>query len=248
MLTQRTKLIVKIAAVVAGIVVMVYSEVATRHSLEESRRVLATAIQDLTVALGKDSQRPPVGVPVKSANSTDPVQIVLAADFPQFTGTLDRMLHERGDFLDGCSKRLLWIGETSIQDAGESLVLSSKVRYEQWICSWLGDARLFWDTRVVQWRISVNSAPLDELRLVAEVANVKGLNNTLEDIFGLRFRKEIDIPFPADCGNCECSQVADLINATLESTRFLQTGDGAVRVEATFSISGDLTNLLKCRQ
>ncbi|MDE0101647.1 MAG: hypothetical protein OXN89_04650 [Bryobacterales bacterium] len=202
----------------------------------------------MTATVGTGFQRRTVTIPQGAVNSPDPFKIPLAADFPQFTDTLDRKLRGQGNLLDGCSGRLLWIGETSIRDGGESLALSSKLRYEQWLCTGIGDTRLLRDTRVVQWRISVEPAPLDELRLVALVENVEGLNNQLEEALGLRVREEVDIPFPSDCGRCECSEVADMLDATLESTRFRSTDDGGVRVEAIFSGTGDLTDVLGCLQ
>lgn len=81
------------------------------------------------------------------------------------TGTIDNYLSGRGDFIDGCSKRLFWAGSTSIRGTGEILKLSSRARYEQWKCiRILGKevkTRLFRDTKTVHWELSFDREAYD---------------------------------------------------------------------------------------
>ena len=111
---------------------------------------------------------------------------------PSFTQTLDRVLGSQGNF-GGCSSRLYWAGSTSIGQYGTSLVLSSRVRYEQWVCGipLLGDRYIFQDTKTVDWRLFVDPARLDNLRISAQVENVQNLQNDLERALGLRVREDI---------------------------------------------------------
>ena len=171
----------------------------------------------------------------------------LTASFPAFTNTLDRMLREQGNF-GSCSQRLCWAGQSSIRRYGASLAMSSRVRYEQWVCGFLGDHRIFRDTKTVDWRISVEPAPLDRLQLIAQVDNINSLQNDLELLLGLRVREVIKIPLPAYCGSCECAEIVDILGTAVESTRFSRASAGNVRVDVTFSLASDLSDALGCLQ
>ena len=188
------------------------------------------------------------GLRIQSANDDSSTLLVqLTANFPGFTGTLDRMLRQQGNF-GSCPSRLYWSGGSSIQRDGASLALSSRVRYEQWVCSsWFGRTRLFRDTKTVDWRIFVEPAPLDELLIVAEVDNVRNLQDDLEDLLGLRVREQIKIPLPAYCGSCECAEIVNILGPAVEAARFSGNG-GDLRAEVTFSVASDLTDALACLQ
>ena len=180
--------------------------------------------------------------------SDDPSTLLvrLTARFPLFTETLDRVLGEEGNF-GSCSRRLYWAGSTSIDQYGASLKLSSRIRYEQWVCGvpFVGDQRIFRDTKTVDWRLFVEPDRLDNLQISAQVENVRNLQNDLERALGLRVRENIRIPLPAYCGRCECSQVTTALRPTVEAARFSQEG-GDVRVTVTFSVASDLTDALAC--
>ncbi len=156
----------------------------------------------------------------------------LVATFPSFAQVLDRTLQARGNLLDRCSRRLFWIGGTSIRDAGSSLGLSSSVRYEQWLCTRFGDTRLGRVTGFVEWRLSVEPGQRD-LTISGHVENIRGLQNDLEGLLGLRVRESVSIPLP-------CTQAYPAV----ENIRF--SVDDAVRIAVTFSVNGDLLNALEC--
>ena len=188
------------------------------------------------------------GLSLQSAKDDSSTLLVqLTASFPAFTGTLDRILRNEGN-LNSCSQRIYWAGRSSIRRDGASLALSSRVRYEQWICGFWGNHRIFRDTKTVHWSISVKPARLDKLLIVAEVNNVKSLGDDLERLFGLRVREKIKIPLPAYCGSCECAEVVNLLSAEAKETRFSTTGNGDVRMDVLFSVASDLTGALGCLQ
>ena len=182
---------------------------------------------------------------VPSDGDSSKLAVHLTAVLPAFTETLDRVLTGRGNFLDRCSRRLLWVGRTSIRNHGVSLALSSRVRYEQWVCGFI-KTRLLRDTKTVQWRLFVEPAPLQDLRISGQVENVVSLQNDLERALGLRVRQDIAIPLPASCGPCECAQITDALHPAFEAARFSDAGNGAVRIAVTFSVSNDLTGALQC--
>ena len=174
----------------------------------------------------------------------------LTASFPSFTQTLDRELRKRGNF-GGCSSRLYWAGSTSIRQHGASLKLSSRVRYEQyeqWVCGIpiIGDERIFRDTKTVHWRVFVEPARLDNLRISAQVENVTNLQNDLERALGLRIREDLRIPLPAYCGKCQCSQIINSLRPVVEAAQFSRADGGKVRLTVTFSVANDLTAALSC--
>ena len=188
------------------------------------------------------------GLRLQSAKDDSSTLLVqLTATFPGFTATLDRILRKQGNF-NSCSQRIYWAGGSSIRRYGASLALSSRVRYEQWICGFLGNHRIFRDTKTVHWSISVKPAPLDKLLIVAEVNNIKSLGDDLERLFGLRIQEQIKIPLPAYCGSCECAEIVKLLSAEAKDTRFSTTGNGDVRMDVNFSVASDLTGALGCLQ
>ena len=138
------------------------------------------------------------------------------------------------------------MGGTSIRHYGASLGLSSRVRYEQWVCGFLGDHRIFRDTRTIEWRLFVEPNRLDKLRISAQVDNVRNLQNDLEQLLNLRVREDIAIPLPIDCGGCPCDQVISDLQPAVDDFRFEDAGDGAVRVTVAFSIASDLSDVLGC--
>ena len=180
--------------------------------------------------------------------SGDPstLTVVLEARLVSPAETIDGVLSSRGNMRGGCSSRLYWVGGTSIRHYGAALGLSSRVRYEQWVCGFLGDHRIFRDTRTIEWRLFVEPNRLDKLRISAQVENVRNLQNDLEQLLNLRVREDIAIPLPIDCGGCPCDQVVSDLRPAVDDFRFEDAGDGAVRVTVAFSIASDLSDVLGC--
>lgn len=178
--------------------------------------------------------------------SASTLTVLLEARIVSPAETIDRVLSGRGNMRGGCSSRLYWVGGTSVRHYGAALGLSSRVRYEQWVCGFLGDHRIFRDTRTVEWRLFVEPNRLDDLRISAQVENVRNLQNDLEQLLNLRVREDIAIPLPIDCGGCACDQVIGALEPVVDDFRFEDTGDGAVRVTAAFSIASRLGHVLGC--
>ena len=180
-------------------------------------------------------------------NDASTLVVRLTANFPSFTHALDHILVTRGN-LGSCSKRLYWVGNTSIREDGASLALSSRLRYEQWACGLpiIGDKRIFRDTKTVDWRVFVVPALLDNLRVTAQVENVRNLQNDLEERLDLRVREEISIPLPAYCGVCECSEIMDALRPTVEAAQFSHVEDDMMRLTISFSMASDLSRALDC--
>ena len=177
----------------------------------------------------------------------DPSTVLLRVEarLTAFADVLDQVLGARGN-IGSCSRRLYWVGETSVRGYGDALSLSSRVRYEQWICGFLGDHRILRDTKTVEWRLFVEADRLDSIRISAQVENVRNFNNALERRLGLRVREDIAIPLPTDCGTCNCDQITEALQPALEEVRFESAGEGDVRVVVTFSAANDLTDILRC--
>ena len=275
---QNIRLIVEIVGAAAAVVTLIWTIITTHketqnaiESLQEDLAVVQDmvvhdmVVHDMTVsastvqpehvpsALKIEFEGQAIGaidgLSVQAAND-DPSSLLvqLTASFPAFTNTLDRILRKQRNF-GSCPSRLYWSGGSSMRGDGASLALSSRVRYEQWVCSsFWGKTRIFRDTKTVDWRILLEPAPLDELLLVAVVDNVRSLQDDLERLLGLRVREEIKIPLPAYCGSCKCAEIVDILDPAVESTKFSPIGDGGVRLEVTFSVASHLTGALGCLQ
>ena len=112
--------------------------------------------------------------------------VVVKASFADFAADLDRFLEGKGIFQNRCSRRIYWVGDSAVIGAGSALHLSSRVRYEQWACSSLGDARLLRETRSVRWSVSVPRAPLDRIAVTAALDDIVDFPDAAERMFGLR--------------------------------------------------------------
>lgn len=169
-----------------------------------------------------------------AAGNTARMNVVVKANFADFAADLDRYLADKGYFQSRCSRRIYWVGDTAVLDAGAALQLSSQVRYEQWACSSLGDARLLQETREVHWRVDVPRAPIDRVVVAAALEDIVDFPDTVERMFGLRVREEIPIPLPAMCGKCECAEVIELLQPVFEAVAF-SSRDGGLEITATLS-------------
>ena len=164
----------------------------------------------------------------------DRMNVVVKASFPDFAADVDRYLQGRGLFRNRCSRRIYWVGDTAVLEAGSVLRLSSRVRYEQWACSSLGNARLLSETRSVHWSVSVARAPIGEVAITATLDDIVDFPDGVERTFGLRVREEIPIPIPPTCGRCDCSEVLEQLQPAFEAIAFFDRGD---RMEVTATVS-----------
>ena len=180
------------------------------------------------------------------SGSPSTLTVVLEARIASPAETIDRVLSGRGNMLGGCSSRLYWVGGTTVRHYGAALGLSSRVRYEQWVCGFLGDHRIFRGTRTVDWRLFVEPGRLHDLRISAQVENVRNLQNDLEQLLNLRVREDVAIPLPAHCGGCDCDEVVGALEPAVDDFRFEDAGDGAVRVTVGFSMASDLDDVMAC--
>jgi len=160
---------------------------------------------------------------------------------------LDRVL--TGRLNEACEHRLYWVGATDVRALDAHLRLSSRVRYEFWQCIDLilvdVKTRILQDTKSVTWKLYIDPAPIDDLEISAELTNIEKFPDALERWFDLRVRKDIKIPIPLRCGQCQCSDIVNTLRPRFESARFGETG-GAIRVVVTFSVGADLTKLVPC--
>ena len=166
--------------------------------------------------------------------NTARVNVMVKASFDDFEADLDRYLDGKGYFQNRCSQRIYWVGDTAIREAGTALRLTSRVRYEQWACSSLGEARLLRETRAVQWSVRVPRAPIERVVVAAALEDIVDFPDAVERMFGLRVSEEIPIPLPERCGTCDCDEVVELLKPVFEAIAFTDRGD---RLEITFTLS-----------
>ena len=169
---------------------------------------------------------------------------------------LDSFLKSEGD-LDGdrWSRDLYWRDGTTIRHGGRRLGLTSKIRFEQWTMINLLfvelKTRLFSVSTDVEWVLYVEPSglenlKLENLKLVAQVTNVRNVPPDVEKWLGLRVKEEIQIPLPSNCGSCDCATVIGSLDARLKQVEFHMGGDRTVSLIMALSASGNLTELLKC--
>ena len=115
-----------------------------------------------------------------------------------------------------------------------ALRLVSRIRYEHWACSSLGDARLLQETREVHWSVTVPRAPVDRVVVAAALDDIVDFPDAVERTFGLRVREEIPIPLPETCGKCDCADVIELLKPVFEAIAFSHR-NGSVEITATLS-------------
>lgn len=167
-------------------------------------------------------------------SNADRINIVVKASFDNFAADVDRYLDNKGFFQNRCSRRIYWVGDTAVLETGSALRLSSRVRYEQWACSSLGDARLLRETRNVHWSVSVPRAPIESVAVTAALEDIVDFPDLVERTFGLRVREDIPIPLPETCGRCECAYVIEKLGPVFEAVTFAGRGR-RMEVTATFS-------------
>ena len=164
------------------------------------------------------------------------IQSELIVHFDNLPDFIDDFITSKGDLPRSCSKRLYWVGNTHVRNTGRNLDLSSRVRYEQWLCAWL-KTWLFRDTKTIDWHLEIQWGRRDssERILVAQVDNIRNFPNWLEDWLGLRFRKKVSFSIPKRCGKCLCSEIETVADPQLGSVNF--STDSSSRVVMTASVS-----------
>ena len=174
----------------------------------------------------------------------------LTVTFPSFTQTVDRALRGQGNFINSCSRRLYWLGKTSILQYGSSLSLSSVARYEQRLCSSFNSffsriIRPVTATKAVHWRLFVKPSPLANLHVSIEITTVADIQSDLETAFSLRASEDIPLPLPTSCGPCECSDIIDTLSPEVTTNHFSDGGNAAVLLTIAFSTARD-ARVLAC--
>lgn len=164
-----------------------------------------------------------------------------------FAARLDEILVEKGDLQAGCSRDLHWRNGTRIRDSGpsEKLYLNSKFRYEQWLCG-LIKTRLFSVSSNFDWNLSIQPSSLASLQLSAQVTNVRGVQNDLEDLLDLRTRDTVRIPIRGICGRCDCAELSEELKVEIDSVVFEAAESDTVLARFSLLTSGDLDPLLQC--
>lgn len=176
----------------------------------------------------------------------NPDRVLLRADalIEDVPGQIDR--HMGGHLGVSCSKRIFWNGDTSINQGGSHLELTSTLRYEQWLCAIL-KTRLLRSTHAVNWRLDITEgARLDNLIATATLTNIQDFPDSLEEWLGLRVRTTVRIEIPAACGECECYDLVDELLPVAERFEFHPQNVRDVLVKATFSAPRNLSPILRC--
>lgn len=182
----------------------------------------------------------------------DPNRVLVHVDalLEDVPSQIDRRLG--GRIGDSCSRRIFWNGDTSIRRGGQHLELTSKVRYEEWLCLHYKtkdfETRIFWSTHPVEWRLDVNErVRVDNLVVTATVTDIRIFPDILEEWFGLRTEKILSTPIPAECGRCACYELVDELLPMAEHFEFqLRNNARDVLVKATFSVPRNLSSVLRC--
>ena len=182
-----------------------------------------------------------------TSDSSDSSRALISiwASFRNFPSELDRFLKARGN-MGSRTHRLYWRGGTSMLRGGSSLRMASRVRYEWWPDTGIfGRVQTLRDTRTVDWEVFLYPTHLSQLRLAYRLRNIRGIGNDLERLFGLRKTWTTNITLPGRCGRCDCKDLLDDTNPTLESTQFSQRGTD-VDFMATLAINADLAEAVRC--
>ena len=105
--------------------------------------------------------------------------------------------------------------------------------------------RIFSVVATIDWILEVLPALLHKLHIDARVTNIRGVDNNIERLFGLRFSESIPISLPPECGTCKCLSLAENLDARLDRVKFSRAEDD-VNLTAEFSVESDLGDLFAC--
>lgn len=183
-------------------------------------------------------------IDISGGDNDDRTRITLTARFWNLPRDLDANLKARGNILGKCSQRLYWVGNTRITEYGPILRLTSRLRYEQWLCSSLFKTRLLRDTKTVRWSVFINPSSLADLSVHIRLDDVVNFPDDLERWFDLRIQRSIPIPIPQTCGRCPCSYITQETGPTFDSVNFAAHNDHSIATVA-FSLS-ELSKALAC--
>ena len=178
----------------------------------------------------------------------DPDRIFVSADvtMEEFADTLDRILRNQGDMDDGCD-RFHWRGSTRISGTGKELLLNSEFRYVE---RWCGIFGASWTIGSISsdmsWKFSFVPAKLNELKLKAKVTNLHDVPGEIEDWIDAHVDRYFDVPIGGMCGKCNCDDVVQELDASLESASFSEAPNAGIILQIRISLLGDSSELLAC--
>ena len=170
------------------------------------------------------------------------------------SGLIDREMENSGNILGRCSKRLFWRGDTEMLEPPNDgkLQLSTRMRYQQWVCA-IFKSKLFSKTDRVHWALSIPQGPIrDKVTLNLQVlqigSNKDFIEEFLTDLLGIDKLLRVSLPIPEQCGGCSCSEVFEALQPALDEAEFLQadTKTGDVELALEFSIENNLKPILEC--
>ena len=186
-----------------------------------------------------------------TSDKEDPSRLLITSTvrLDSLLSVLDDTLVGRRNLRGRFSQRLYWQGGTTIRHGGQTLGLTSRIRYEQWtridLLFETLTTRLLRVSTNLEWVLGVESGGLDELKIVAEITNVRNVPPIVEEWLGLRIRRDIKIPIPTNCGTCNCADIAESLDLEVRSVSF-ETTDNTLHLVAQFSAKGNLTEVLGC--
>lgn len=201
--------------------------------------------QESTVSAAQRAQtRELTGLEVHS-DPTNPDRFRLVGEYllENVPGQIDQAV----DVPSSCSQRSSWRG-TRLRGGGQKLLLNSTLRYEKWACL-IVKTRLVRKSFDIDWSLSVKSpVSLNNLALAVNVQDIHGIADEIEDWFDLREKlsKTVRIPLPAECGRCDCVELADDLVPVAEEFRFAVVDQVDVLVTSVFSMEKDLSPALRC--
>lgn len=189
----------------------------------------------------------------------DIMKIGVEAVFADLTRSLDSILAAKNNLTGKCPYRIFWKGRSSIRGSKQNeLHMTSRLGYELYVCvppsKILGVAipterlttKVLDDARMVEWTLSLSPARVDELGVRAHLTNIVGFPHWLEVLFGLHVTRHIQVNIPEMCNQCNCSELIDRTNLSLEEVTFSALDDNIVKASAVFSARNALEGILPC--
>ncbi len=113
--------------------------------------------------------------------ASDQLQVAGRFRIPDFEKNVDNFMKAEGDLISGCSKRLYWVGPTSLTIANDGARFRTKIRYEQWLCA-LVKTRLLRDTKRIDGSFgSLNLNAQGDFSVGFSVENIRSFPDFIED-------------------------------------------------------------------
>ena len=195
-----------------------------------------------------------VGGLILDADPDDPSRIVarLKASFhwPSLVQQIDSHLSARGNF-NTCGNRVYWASGTTMRSVGPGATISfsSNVRYESWICAralFGFTTKLGQNTESLDWRLSLDTSQIDKIQAKLQVEGIDNMPPSIEEILGLRVGEVVKIPWPDDCGLCQCSEIQSALQPNVEGASFEYDGAETLNLHLEFAFRNDLGEILGC--